>query len=88
MGIRIGINKLINLKAEFGEFEIGSMGELKEGRDDYKFATSNLYLRFGYWGHVEIEELQKALGGRHTVTENIIDYCEFGTPLFLYELDK
>jgi hypothetical protein len=57
---KLSSKKVVELAAEFGEFEIGQvMG-----------GSNSVYLRFGYWRRVDIEKLQKMLGAGFTVVED------------------
>ena len=77
---RISFKQLEKIKEFYGssDFEVGHGGEVKDGRGDHQFAETHLTLRFGYWGSIDTEGLEKALGGRFKVEldfENFDDDC-------------
>lgn len=57
---KLSSKKVAELAAEFGEFEIGQvMG-----------GSNSVYLRFGYWGRVDVVKLQEMLGLGFKVVED------------------
>ena len=50
-------------------FQIGSDGDVKNGRGDYKYVESYITLRFGYWFKVNISKLKEILPKSWTVEE-------------------
>ena len=73
---RISFKQLEKIKEFYGsdDFEVGHHGTVKDGRGDYKFAETYLTLRFGYWGSIDTEGLEKALGGRVKVELDFEDF--------------
>jgi hypothetical protein len=63
------------IKEQFGEFDIKQV-----------FGGSNdVYLRFGYWRRVNLQQLQNLIGGGIDVVEDDIDDDDCGT-LYSYKL--
>ena len=72
---KLSSKKVVEIAAEFGEFEIGQvMG-----------GSNSVYLRFGYWRRVNLEKLQAMLGGGFTVVEDD-DYDDDCGWLYSYKL--
>ena len=72
-----GLNSdtLILIQKQFGEFDIKQvMG-----------GSNDVYLRFGYWRRVNLQQLQNLIGGGITVVEDDIDDDDCGT-LYSYKL--
>lgn len=72
---KLSSKKVAEIATEFGDFEIGQvMG-----------GSNAVYLRFGYWGRVNVEKLQEMLGFGFKVIEDDIDDDDCGT-LYSYKL--
>ena len=84
MRIDYNILKTIEEWYDSADFEIGSDGVVKDGRDDYKFVEPHMTLRFGYWRKVDLDELTQIIPFRFEVIENEVDDDEFGYPLYNY----
>ena len=57
---KLSSKKVVEIAAEFGEFEIGQvMG-----------GSNSVYLRFGYWRRVDVVKLQEMLGLGFKVVED------------------
>ena len=72
-----GLNSdtLILIQKQFGEFDIKQvMG-----------GSNDVYLRFGYWRRVNLQQLQNLIGGGIEVVEDDIDDDDCGT-LYSYKL--
>ena len=72
-----GLNSdtLILIQEQFGEFDIKQvMG-----------GSNDVYLRFGYWRRVNLQQLQNLIGGGIKVVEDDIDDDDCGT-LYSYKL--
>ena len=72
---KINFDQLVQIKEQFGDFEIGQvMG-----------GSNDVYLRFGYWGRVDAAKLQETLGNSAKVVEDDYydDDCGY---LFSYKL--
>ena len=72
-----GLNSdtLILIQEQFGEFDIKQvMG-----------GSNDVYLRFGYWRRVNLQQLQNLIGGGIEVVEDDIDDDDCGT-LYSYKL--
>ena len=61
---KINFDQLVQVKEQFGDFEIG---QVMGGGND-------VYLRFGYWGRVDAVKLQEILGNSANVVED--DYYD------------
>jgi len=84
--MRIDYKTLKSIKKWYGsdDFEIGATGEVRDGRDDYKFVEPEITLRFGYWLRVDLAELIELIPFRFEVIEEEVDESEFGQPLYNY----
>tara|TARA_R100001480_G_scaffold101602_1_gene105148 strand:+ start:639 stop:896 length:258 start_codon:yes stop_codon:yes gene_type:complete len=73
--MRLGLKTLKKIEDWYGSdnFEIGSGGNVKDGRGDYKFAETYLTLRFGYWNEINMEELSKVIGKKVELEMKIYD---------------
>ena len=73
--MRRDYNILKNIEEWYGsdDFEVGSDGVVKDGRDDYKFVEPHMTIRFGYWRVVNVDELAELLPFRYEVIENEVD---------------
>ena len=85
---RISFKQLEKIKEFYGsdDFEVGHGGEVKDGRGDYKFAETHFTLRFGYWGSIDTEGLEKALGGRVKVELDFEDFDDDCGWLYSYKI--
>ncbi len=85
---RISFKQLEKIKEFYGssDFEVGHGGEVKDGRGDHQFAETHLTLRFGYWGSIDTEGLEKALGGRFKVELNFEDFDDDCGWLYSYKI--
>lgn len=72
---KISSKKVVEIAAEFGEFEIG---QVMGGAND-------VYLRFGYWSRINKDRLQEILGFGFTVVEDD-DYDDDCGWLYSYKL--
>jgi len=61
---KISFKQLTEIKETFGDFEIGQVW----GGDN------DVYLRFGYWGQIDVVRLQEILGNSANVVED--DYYD------------
>ena len=73
--MRISIETLKKIEAEFGEFDIS---QVYGGSND-------VYLRFGYWDRINIEKLQEILGSSIVIEEED-DYDDDCGYKFMYTL--
>jgi len=73
MRIRITSSDIRKIEEKFGEFSFCR---------DWK---GNLYIRFGYWNKVNVDELQNLLPNPIVVVEDTMEDDEFGT-LYSYEI--
>ena len=71
--MRITSSDIRKIEEKFGEFSFGR---------DWK---GNLYIRFGYWNKVNVDELQNILPKPMVVVEDTMEDDEFGT-LYSYEI--
>lgn len=72
---KINFDQLVQVKEQFGDFEIGQvMG-----------GSNDVYLRFGYWDRIDPIKLQEILGNSAIVVEDDYydDDCGY---LFSYKL--
>ena len=72
---KLDITTLKKIEAEFGYFDI----------DQVWGGTNDIYLRFGYWGRVDLTKLQEIIGGGIRVIEDD-DYDEDCGYQFMYRL--
>jgi hypothetical protein len=71
----LSITTLKEIESEFGNFEIKQvMG-----------GSNDIYLRFGYWGRVNVQKLQEIIGQSIKVVEDD-DYDDDCGTLFMYRL--
>ena len=73
--MRIDGDTLVLIRSEFGEFDLS---QVIGGSND-------VYLRFGYWRRVNLQQLQNLIGGGINVVEDDIDDDDCGT-LYSYKL--
>ena len=71
--MRITSADIRKIEEKFGEFSFCR---------DWK---GNLYIRFGYWNRVNVDELQNILPKPMVVVEDTMEDDEFGT-LYSYEI--
>ena len=71
--MRITSSDIRKIEEKFGEFSFCR---------DWK---GNLYIRFGYWNKVNVDELQNLLPNPIVVVEDTMEDDEFGT-LYSYEI--
>ena len=71
--MRITSSDIRKIEEKFGEFALCR---------DWK---GNLYIRFGYWNRVNVDELQSILPKPMVVVEDTMEDDEFGT-LYSYEI--
>jgi hypothetical protein len=71
--MRITSSDIRKIEEKFGEFALCR---------DWK---GNLYIRFGYWNRVNVDELQNILPKPMVVVEDTMEDDEFGT-LYSYEI--
>jgi hypothetical protein len=72
-----GLNSdtLTLIKEQFGEFDIKQVCG----------GSNDVYLRFGYWRRVNLQQLQNLIGGGINVVEDDIDDDDCGT-IWSYKL--
>jgi hypothetical protein len=75
--MRNGLNSdtLTLIQEQFGEFDIKQVCG----------GSNDVYLRFGYWRRVNLQQLQSLIGGGIDVVEDDIDDDDCGT-LYSYKL--
>ena len=73
--MRIDADTLVLIRSEFGEFDLS---QVIGGSND-------VYLRFGYWRRVNLQQLQSLIGEGIDVVEDDIDDDDCGT-LYSYKL--
>jgi len=73
--MRIDGDTLVLIRSEFGEFDLS---QVIGGSND-------VYLRFGYWRRVNLQQLQSLIGEGIDVVEDDIDDDDCGT-LYSYKL--
>ena len=73
--MRLDIETLKKVENEFGAFDVS---QILGGSND-------LYLRFGYWGHVNAIKLQEIVGNSIKVVEDT-DYDDDCGYLYMYRL--
>tara|TARA_E500000331_G_scaffold350541_1_gene395596 strand:- start:162 stop:401 length:240 start_codon:yes stop_codon:yes gene_type:complete len=73
--MRLGYKKFKEIKKWYGssDFEIG-------------YFEDGLSLRFGYWKDIDLDGLKKVLPSHLTIVRKLVDECEFGSPLYNYEV--
>ena len=71
--MRITSSDIRKIEEKFGEFALCG---------DWK---GNLYIRFGYWNRVNVDELQNILPKPMVVVEDTMEDDDFGT-LYSYEI--
>jgi hypothetical protein len=73
--MRIDIATLKKIESEFGNFDISQVWG----------GSNDVYLRFGYWGRVDVEKLQEIVGNGVKVVEDD-DYDDDCGYQFMYRL--
>ena len=73
--MRIDADTLVLIRSEFGEYDLS---QVIGGSND-------VYLRFGYWRRVNLQQLQSLIGEGIDVVEDDIDDDDCGT-LYSYKL--
>lgn len=73
--MRIDADTLVLIRSQFGEYDLSQVCG----------GSNDVYLRFGYWRRVNLQQLQNLIGGGIEVVEDDIDDDDCGT-LYSYKL--